>query len=261
MKFTVVICPGAWPLLSFMEPLMEAFENRSHPAITSIVDTYPTTDPNVTVKVNPDSEYLRTKVLEPVLETGADVVVFMHSYGGTYGASSLEGLSKEERQSKGLKGGIIATVQTAAFIAPTGATALDCMGVDRNNLPYWIEYDAETDMVGINKEYAKQVLFNDLPEDEAERLASLLPKQPMVCFTTPAHWDPYNDPYYRGKLGYIYTGADLIFPYEAQQMQVASAGIGHTYLLEGSSHSPHLEQPGHLADLVIDMVRNITGKC
>lgn len=120
---------------------MEAFENRSHPAITSIVDTYPTTDPNVTVKVNPDSEYLRTKVLEPVLETGADVVVFMHSYGGTYGASSLEGLSKEERQSKGLKGGIIATVQTAAFIAPTGATALDCMGVDRNNLPYWIEYD------------------------------------------------------------------------------------------------------------------------
>lgn len=111
----------------------------------------------------------------------------------------------------------------------------------------------------MSKAYAKQVLFNDLPEEEGEKLANLLPKQSITCFTTRVRWDPYQDPNFKAKLGFIYTGADRIFPIEAQRQAVSKAEIKHTYLLEGSSHSPHLEQPEHLAGLVINMVREITG--
>jgi hypothetical protein len=91
--------------------------------------------------LNPDSEFLRTQVLGPAIETGADVVVFMHSYGGVYGAETLKGLSKQERAAKGLEGGVIAAILTCAFVAPTGNTALDCMGISAGSLPEWIEYE------------------------------------------------------------------------------------------------------------------------
>ncbi|KAK7215786.1 hypothetical protein V2G26_003789 [Clonostachys chloroleuca] len=259
MSFTVIICPGAWPLVSFFEPLIQAFKDRGHPVICKVRDSYPTFDSMNPPALNPDSEYLHTEVLEPAIETGADVVVFMHSYGGVYGAEALKGLSKQERAAKGLDGGVIAAILTCAFVAPTGNTALDCMGISADSLPEWIEHEESTGLVGMRKAYAKQVLFNDLPEEEGERLANMLPKQSITCFTTPVHWDPYQDPNFKGKLGFIYTGADRIFPIEAQRQAVSKAEIKHAYLLEGSSHSPHLEHPEHLAGLTIDIVRDITG--
>jgi hypothetical protein len=66
-KFTVVIAPGAWPLLEFFQPLMHAFEERSHSAICSI-------PPNSSYKPeakpfkNPDMEYLREHVLLPLID-------------------------------------------------------------------------------------------------------------------------------------------------------------------------------------------------
>ncbi|CAH0050812.1 unnamed protein product [Clonostachys solani] len=199
MSFTVIICPGAWPLVSFFEPLIQAFKDRGHAVVCKVRDSYPTFDPMNPPALNPDTDYLRTQVLGPAIETGVDVVVFMHSYGGIYGAEALKGLSKQERAAKGLEGGVIAAILTCAFVGSTGSTALDL------------------------------------------------------------HWDPYQDPNFKGKLGFIYTGADRIFPIEAQRQAVSKAEIKHTYLLEDSSHSPHLEQPENLAGLVIDMVRDITG--
>ncbi|VUC28061.1 unnamed protein product [Clonostachys rosea] len=246
--FTVIICPRAWPLDSFFEPLIQAFRDRGHAAICRVPESYSTFDPINPPTFNPDSEHLRTQVLEPAIETGADIVVFMHSYGGVYGAESLKGLSKQDRQAKGLEGGVIAAILTCAFLAPTGSTALDSMGISAGSLPE----------SGRHEQGICQAVFNDLPEEEGERLANLLPKQSITCFTTPVNWDPYQDPNIKRRLGFIYTEADRIFPIEAQRQAVSKAEIKHTYLLENSSHSPHLEQPQHLAGLVINMVRDIT---
>lgn len=101
------------------------------------------------------------------------------------------------------------------------------------------------------------MVFHDLPDDEAERLANLLPKQPYACFSTPTHWDPYKDPNFQGILGYIYTEADRIVPFEAQRMYVQLAGIEKTHVLKDSSHSPHIEQPQQLARVVLQLVRAI----
>ena len=102
------------------------------------------------------------------------------------------------------------------------------------------------------------MLFHDLPDDEAERLADALPKQPWACFSTVAQWDPFDDVHFAGTIGYIYTEADRILPYEMQKLFAQVAHAEKSRVLEGSSHSPHIERPGELASMVVDLVEEIT---
>lgn len=92
----------------------------------------------------------------------------------------------------------------------------------------------------------------------AEKMAAILPKQPAACFMTPTHYDPYHDPYFQGKLAFIYNGADRVFPIQGQRAAVKGVGITRTHLLENASHSPHMEYPEKLADIVLGLVEEIT---
>ncbi|KAI1455922.1 alpha/beta-hydrolase [Annulohypoxylon moriforme] len=260
MDFTVVICYGAWPLMPFFEPLIKSFSSKGHIAICNIPATYPAYDPSNPPKINPDTDHLRNHVLEPLLEEGKDIVIFMHSYGGAYGPEALKGCSKMEREKKGLTGGIVASIFTAAFVVPEGATPMGAMGLDPNDFPEWIDYDKSAGLVGFKKEHAKTMVFHDLPEEQGETLASMLPKQPYACFSTPARWDPFNDPSFQGTFGYIFTEADRIIPLEAQRKYVETARIDKTYLFKDSSHSPHIERPDELVDVVLDLVKDIISK-
>ncbi|KAM7214815.1 hypothetical protein V8F06_009805 [Rhypophila decipiens] len=226
--FTVVICPGAFPLPRIYEPLIADFNQRQHAAICMVQQYHPTASTQTLPTVNPNSEYLWNSVLDPLLFEGKDIVVFAHSYGGIYAPSSLEGTSKQERRAKGLEGGVVA--------------------------------DESTGLVTFDKQAAKAMLFHDLPDEEADKLAERLSPQPYHCFTTPVHWDPYNSPAFRGRIGYIFTGGDRIVPLEAQRMYVEIGGIKRARMLEGSSHSPHIEQPGMLADTFSELVKDITEK-
>ncbi|KAK4214363.1 hypothetical protein QBC37DRAFT_421473 [Rhypophila decipiens] len=258
--FTIVICPGAFPLPRIYEPLIADFNERQHTAICMVQQYHPTSSTQTLPTVNPDSEYLRHSVLDPLLSEGKDIVVFAHSYGGIYAPASLEGISKQERRAKGLEGGVVAVVLCAASIARKGTTALEAMLMEPDTIPGWTIYDESTGLVTFDKSAAKAMLFHDLPDEEADKLAERLSPQPYHCFTTPTHWDPYHSPAFRGKIGYIFTGGDRIVPLEAQRTYVEIGKIERTRMLEGSSHSPHIEQPGMLADTVLELVKEITEK-
>lgn len=141
MSFTVVICSGAWPLVQFFDPLVQAFASKGYEAICKVPPSYLTYSPKSPPEVNPDTTYLRSYVLDPLLKEEKDIVLFMHSYGGAYGPGSLEGISKKEREANGLKGGVVASIFNAAFVAPKGTTPLQAMHLDPENLPEWIDYD------------------------------------------------------------------------------------------------------------------------
>ncbi|KAK8065915.1 hypothetical protein PG997_012662 [Apiospora hydei] len=254
---TIVICSGAWPLELLFQPLIQAFKAIGQDAICKVPQSYPAVDPKNPPERNYDSVFLRTQVLDPLLEEGEDVVVFMHSYGGVYGPESLDGTSKKERMAKGLQGGVVAVIFAAAYIASEGVSAIDTMGLDPDNLPDYLEHDRSTDLVGFKKAAAKAMLFHDLPDEEADRLADLLPKQPFTCFSTPVRWDPYRDTNFQGLLGYIHTETDRILPLEKQKHYVGSAGIETTYMMKDMSHSPHHEQPDLLARVVVSVMRTI----
>lgn len=177
MDFTIVICSGAWPLVQFFEPLIKAFKARGHIAICKVPPSYPAYNPSDPPKINPDTKYLRAHVLEPLLEEGKDIVIFMHSYGGAYGPGSLEGTSKKEREAKGLKGGVIAGIFNAAFVAPQGTTPLNAMGLDPENLPEWIDHDVSHYWVDLGK-------FSNIYSRSPQTLSHSKKSTQRRCFTT-----------------------------------------------------------------------------
>jgi hypothetical protein len=58
-----------------------------------------------------------------IVDTGNDVVVVLHSYAGIPGAEALWGLAKYERESRGLRGGVIRLVFIMSILAKEGFQA------------------------------------------------------------------------------------------------------------------------------------------
>jgi hypothetical protein len=141
MKPTVVICPGAWPVIKAFGPIIELLEAGGYPTQCVDFSEYRTQPFADETSINPDCAYLRTKILIPLMNEGTEIILLMHSYGGVYGASSLEALSREGRSSDGRKGGIIALVFVAAFICLTGASLNTVLGIDMENLPRWLSFE------------------------------------------------------------------------------------------------------------------------
>lgn len=77
--------------------------------------------------LDPEIAHVRNTVI-PLIEKGEDVVVVMHSYGGAAGGTSLRGLSKAERQSKGETGGVKSLVYLCAWMIPEGQSVMACGG-------------------------------------------------------------------------------------------------------------------------------------
>jgi hypothetical protein len=55
-----------------------------------------------------------------LVEKGRDAVVVMHSVSGMTGGTALDGLDKDSRVSKQLKGGVVRLIYVVAFLVPEG---------------------------------------------------------------------------------------------------------------------------------------------
>lgn len=78
------------------------------------------------------------------------------------------------------------------------------------------------------------------------------------CFALPVLYGPYDDPNFQDSFAYILTDADRIIRYELQQKYVEIGGIKKTMVSEGSSHSPHLEQPVQLVEHLMSLLKELT---
>ena len=181
----------------------------------------------------------------------------MHSYGGAYGPSSISGLSLRERKSKGLKGGIVALVFFSAFVTRKGESALSAQGMSLEDgvLPDWAHYDPETGLVELTK--ARERLFHDFGDEEAQRLVDSLPKMPIASFTSEAKYDPFEDEWYKGCLGYVFCGSDRMLPIEAQKVHADRAGVAVRVEKSGFSHTAHLEEPEALVECVLGVLKEL----
>ena len=67
-----------------------------------------------------DDEAAIRKVIEPLVESGKDVVIVAHSAGGYISAGAVQGLCKPKRKQSGKTGGVVYFVFYCAGIAPIG---------------------------------------------------------------------------------------------------------------------------------------------
>jgi hypothetical protein len=124
-KPQLVLVPGAWhapfymaTMVSNLEALGYQIHARQYPAVGSS---------NPPKDLSEDIAALRA-TLEEAIGTGNDVVVICHSWGGFLAGSGLVGLSRQEREAKGKKGGVVRVGYMTAFIVPEGVTLMNAIG-------------------------------------------------------------------------------------------------------------------------------------
>ena len=75
---TFVICPGAWPVQEFFDPVRSALESLEYPTYIHITD-YSNIESNSTI--NPDAASLRKELQAQIEVQNKEIVLLMHSYG------------------------------------------------------------------------------------------------------------------------------------------------------------------------------------
>ena len=118
MPPTVLLVPGFWvgsePYAAVTKLLSASgFETSIAPLLST-----GTTSPNAPTMAD-DIASIRTRV-EILLETGADIVMVLHSGGGFLGSAAIEGLGKKAREADGKANGVVKLVFLSGALFPEG---------------------------------------------------------------------------------------------------------------------------------------------
>ncbi|CAN8099833.1 unnamed protein product [Discula destructiva] len=234
LKPTIVAIPGAWHSAEFFKDVRASFESLGYPFVSRDAPSIQA-EKALTATGEEDAQFVRNDVLLPLLDTGGNIVVLMHSYGGLYGSAAVQGLSKSERLQQGKQGGVLALIYVSAVVPLAGKSCLDMMGTKIDSLPPFSTYDESTGIVCLSA--AEEVMYHDLQEGEAEKWISKLKPQSLNAMNTPVSYSPVGDLFYKGKLGYIICGKDKLIPVAGQAAYADMAGIELKILVQEASHA------------------------
>lgn len=122
---SILIVPGACSTPEFYAPFVAAVREKGYEIETVHI---PSTNYEGRTKGAPapsmsdDVTMVQARIAE-LAAAGKDVVLMTHSYGGTPGTQSVEGFGKKERQSRGLKGGVVGLAYMCSLIPELGQPA------------------------------------------------------------------------------------------------------------------------------------------
>jgi hypothetical protein len=120
---TIVLIPGAWHVPQHYTPLIDSLKTHKFDVVVNRLPSVGSKTPREE-SVARDADFIKDNLLIPIIDSGKEVLLLMHSYGGCPGADAAKGLSKKERQAAGKKGGIVGLVFMCAFVAAEGDSLL-----------------------------------------------------------------------------------------------------------------------------------------
>ena len=96
----------------------------------------------------------------------------------------------------------------------------------------------------------RNVLFNDLDNNEADRLTKLLRPTSMHAFDSKAPPAAWAEPQFTGKLAFVRCLQDQALPPFLQDKFVSFSGVEWNVKDIEASHSPFASKPDELAELL-----------
>jgi pimeloyl-ACP methyl ester carboxylesterase len=116
---SIVVVPGAWHRPAHFQGLIDELAKVNYEAVAV---TMPSVDSSPPLPSwNEDALAVRQVITERI-DAGKDVIVLGHSFGGVAMSEAAKGLGKKERESQGLKGGILKLIYMCAMALPEGQT-------------------------------------------------------------------------------------------------------------------------------------------
>ena len=138
-KPTVLIIPGGCHLPLHYEPLTKVLSSHGFPSVALRLPTAGASPPDK--DLHDDIACITSKLEELVEKEGKEVIVILHSYGGTPGPSAARPFVKEERAQQGKKGGVLGLLYISSWAVPSGKSTMESIEVVNND---WMKIEVST---------------------------------------------------------------------------------------------------------------------
>ena len=242
-KPTVVFVHGAWHTSECFSDVAKSLQGHGYHTVG--VDLPSVGNPDTITSNEPDVEAVRTAI-KKACDANQDVLLFMHSYGGSPGSSAVRGLTKKDREEQGKPGGVKQLVFCCAWMLNEGDNILQGTNRQVANNPHDV-------LKGIGGPHA---LYSDLDEETQNHWVSKLQHQ---SFTALYHSKITYAAWRDVPTTYILCQQDKAIPIARQEKLVSDARAkGANIRTEwlDASHSPFLSQP----EAVVAAVRRAAGE-
>ena len=250
----IVLVHGAWHVPRHYEVLLERLTQQGFEVYCPHLATCNETT-RQTASLYDDAEIIRECLLD-LLDSGREVVMLLHSYGGTVGTQAAAGLSQGERAASGLQGGIIHLIYMCGFMLQVdesvGGASLP------RPVPEPVERDEATGTTFLC-EPPIQLFYGDVEPNLAKRMEGLLVRQSgraMADTVTHTAWRFIPTTYLKT------TQDQVLFPgWQDRQIQaVRDGGVEVKVETFESSHSPFLSMPDAVVDVVMRVAEQVSSK-
>ncbi|CAG8979364.1 hypothetical protein HYALB_00002490 [Hymenoscyphus albidus] len=237
-KPTIAMFVGAFHQKEHLKLLLPRLENKGYKIISETLKTVNKKENTLT-----DDIAQMHRIFTPLFKGDKDVVLVVHSYAGIPGSVAIKGLSKVERASNGLPGGIIGVVYEIAFIPQEGMSLLDMIG---KRFAEWQTEDKKAGLLRVPEPIP--VFYNGVPDELAQWAASIVEPHSLKSVTDKLGPIGYLDTGYAGHLKYIRTEYDQAIPAAGQDVMIEGSGVNFTVEKYDTGHRPFLSHPDMLAD-------------
>lgn len=127
MALSCTLRPGDLDLVT------STFHEAGYETVSRRLPSVGASNPNLATQDN-DARFIVENILDPLLEAKEDIILVSHSYGGLPAAVAAHGVSKSDRSTAGLPGGIVGLINTATFLAPPNKSLADFV---KGPVPWW----------------------------------------------------------------------------------------------------------------------------
>ncbi|KAL8654427.1 MAG: hypothetical protein Q9226_003440 [Calogaya cf. arnoldii] len=239
-KPVFVLVPGSAMNPSHYAYLQHLLLNAGYRVLSAMLQTVGT---RANVTVEDDTEYIRSRMLLPVLDIEYhDVIMISHSYGSMPASAAARGLGKADRAAEG---------KTTSVLGHHW---------DLSARRRWQGPGCNENANLIKCDDPRPFLFDDVPSVLADAATISSISQSLTSFQSPCPAATWDKEAFKGRCAYIRTVNDQALPYDVQNMMLD--GTGQEWIIRDieTGHSPQLAAPGKLSSIIIEVAKLIEAK-
>ncbi|KAI0478138.1 Alpha/beta hydrolase fold-1 [Xylaria cf. heliscus] len=195
------------------------------------------------------------KEIEALADAGREIVLIGHSYGGMPATESTKGLSVQERQKQGKKGGLVRLAYMTVLLINPGHSASQVFppqpeGQEPGMLPDekgWLHFR--------DPEGSAASCFSDIPKEDGLYWHSQFALHSAVSFVNPLTHAGYKDV----PVSYLLCEGDLVISPEIQRREIemveAETGSKVDVTSIKAGHCPNVSVPETVVDWILHVAR------
>ncbi|KAI1753992.1 Alpha/beta hydrolase fold-1 [Xylaria castorea] len=197
------------------------------------------------------------KEIETLADTGREIVLIAHSYGGMPATESMKGLSVQERQKQGKKGGVVRLAYKTVLLINPGHSAIEVFPPPGEGERPGMQPDEKGWLHFNDPEREAVKCFSDIPKEDALRWHAQFALHSAVSFTNPLTHAGYKDV----PVSYLLCEEDLVISPEIQRREIemieteTGSKVDVTSIKAG--HCPNVSFPEKVVDWILHVARKL----